>query len=108
MQRSREDSSPSRPTVNEPFKHSASVRSYPDSRGAVVIKLKNRKSMFIVLAFCFQQKEIIIFVGISFVKFKTRKTLFGLVDEYQAAAAPISGNSPPRSLCCPKVEPDHK
>ena len=47
MQRSREGSSASRPTVNEPFKHSASVRSYPDSRGAVVIKLKNRKSIFI-------------------------------------------------------------
>ena len=40
-------SSASRPTVNEPFKHSAYVRSYPDSRGAVVIKLKNRKSIFI-------------------------------------------------------------
>ena len=40
-------SSASRPTVNEPFKHSASVRSYPDSRGALVIKLKNRKSIFI-------------------------------------------------------------
>ena len=45
-------SSASRPTVNEPFKHSASVRSDLDSRGAVVIKLKNRKSIFLLKTKC--------------------------------------------------------